>query len=299
MPSGTSINPPLHWACGKVAALACGAAGSWPGGRGFGWAGVWACWHQVGIRQLNGCINVLVQAAGEVSQRGKAGMWFVPQCLRFESLTLSSVILNMLGFSFCVSFRMLEPASNGRIPCSTRAVGGCAIYVSDKSGQHDFNLLKKLVLPDGSILRARLPGRPTRDCLFSDPARDGKNLLKIWNMNAISGVVGAFNCQGAGWCKVGKKNLIHDEHPGTFTGVIRARDVNYLHKVAHDDWSGDAVIFSHLGGEVVYLPKDASLPVTKIKRIRSVYCGSSEGAVQWSEICSNWANKDVELRRSH
>lgn len=83
---------------------------------------------------------------------------------------------------------------------AARAVGGCAIYVryclyipkkrcmihfslifshrclspcSDKPGQHDFNLLKKLVLPDGSILRAKLPGRPTRDCLFSDPARDG------------------------------------------------------------------------------------------------------------------------------
>lgn len=50
------------------------------------------------------------------------------------------------------------------------------IFCSDKPGSHDFNLLKKLVLPDGSILRAKLPGRPTRDCLFSDPARDGKRL---------------------------------------------------------------------------------------------------------------------------
>ncbi|TYG72166.1 hypothetical protein ES288_D05G458100v1 [Gossypium darwinii] len=57
---------------------------------------------------------------------------------------------------------------------AARAVGGCAIYVSDKPGQHDFNLLKKLVLPDGSVLRAKYPGRPTRDCLFSDPVRDGK-----------------------------------------------------------------------------------------------------------------------------
>ncbi|GJN03874.1 hypothetical protein PR202_ga21365 [Eleusine coracana subsp. coracana] len=57
---------------------------------------------------------------------------------------------------------------------AARAVGGCAIYVSDKPGNHDFNLLKKLVLPDGSIMRAKLPGRPTRGCLFSDPARDGK-----------------------------------------------------------------------------------------------------------------------------
>ncbi|KAJ7963496.1 Alkaline alpha-galactosidase seed imbibition protein [Quillaja saponaria] len=145
---------------------------------------------------------------------------------------------------------------------AARAVGGCAIYVSDKPGHHDFKLLKKLVLPDGSILRAKLPGRPTRDCLFSDPARDGKSLLKIWNLNDFSGVVGVFNCQGAGWCKVGKKNLIHDENPGTVTGVIRAGDVDYLPKVADDKWTGDTVLFSHLGGEVYVLPKDASSPIT-------------------------------------
>lgn len=43
---------------------------------------------------------------------------------------------------------------------------------SDMPGKHDFELLRKLVLPDGSILRARLPGRPTKDCLFTDPTRD-------------------------------------------------------------------------------------------------------------------------------
>ncbi|XP_010272515.1 PREDICTED: probable galactinol--sucrose galactosyltransferase 1 [Nelumbo nucifera] len=145
---------------------------------------------------------------------------------------------------------------------AARAVGGCAIYVSDKPGHHDFNLLKKLVLPDGSILRAKLPGRPTRDCLFSDPARDGRSLLKIWNLNDFSGVMGVFNCQGAGWCMVGKKNLIHDEQPGTITGVIHSNDVEYLPKIAEDGWNGDAVIYSHLGGEVIYLPKNSSLPVT-------------------------------------
>ncbi|KAK1383948.1 hypothetical protein POM88_021683 [Heracleum sosnowskyi] len=44
---------------------------------------------------------------------------------------------------------------------AARAVGGCGIYVSDKPGHHNFNLLKKLVLPNGSILKAKLPGRPT------------------------------------------------------------------------------------------------------------------------------------------
>lgn len=45
---------------------------------------------------------------------------------------------------------------------------------SDKPGMHDFKILKKLVLQDGSILRARYAGRPTRDCLFEDPVMDGK-----------------------------------------------------------------------------------------------------------------------------
>lgn len=154
---------------------------------------------------------------------------------------------------------------------AARAVGGCAIYVSDKPGQHDFNLLKKLVLPDGSILRAKLPGRPTRDCLFSDPARDGKSLLKIWNLNDFNGVLGVFNCQGAGWCKVGKTNLIHDENPCTITGSIRAKDVDYLPKVADHGWNGDSVIYSHLSGDVIYVPKDVTLPITLKSREYDVF----------------------------
>ncbi|KAK1606136.1 hypothetical protein QYE76_029809 [Lolium multiflorum] len=154
---------------------------------------------------------------------------------------------------------------------AARAVGGCAIYVSDKPGNHDFDLLRKLVLPDGSILRAKLPGRPTRDCLFSDPTRDGKSILKIWNLNAHSGVIGAFNCQGAGWCRAGKKNIIHDLQPGTITGAVRGRDVSRLLEVAGDGWNGDVIVYSHVAGEVTVLPKDAVLPVTLRPREYEVF----------------------------
>nr|GEY26940.1 probable galactinol--sucrose galactosyltransferase 1 [Tanacetum cinerariifolium] len=154
---------------------------------------------------------------------------------------------------------------------AARAVGGCAIYVSDKPGHHDFNLLRKLVLPDGSILRAKLPGRPTRDCLFTDPTTDGKSLLKIWNLNSFTGVVGVFNCQGAGWCKDGKTILTHDEQPPTITGFIGAKDVNYLPKVADSTWGGDAIVYSHIGGELVYLPKNASILVTLKSRAYEVF----------------------------
>ena len=82
---------------------------------------------------------------------------------------------------------------------AARAVGGCAVYTSDRPQVHDFDLLRKLVLPDGSVLRARLPGRPTRDSLFVDVARDGSSALKIWNLNRVGGILGVFNLQGAWW----------------------------------------------------------------------------------------------------
>jgi hypothetical protein len=46
-------------------------------------------------------------------------------------------------------------------------------------GEHDFSLLRRLVLPDGSVLRCSLPGRPTADCLFRDVSRDQQTVLKV------------------------------------------------------------------------------------------------------------------------
>ena len=45
--------------------------------------------------------------------------------------------------------------------------------------RHSPEVLKRLVLPDGSVFRALLPGRPTRDSLFVDPTRDGSSALKV------------------------------------------------------------------------------------------------------------------------
>jgi raffinose synthase len=70
-------------------------------------------------------------------------------------------------------------AAAGVLHGMARAVSGGAVYVSDKPGQHDFTLLRRLVLPDGAVLRALLPGRPTRDCLFADVLRDRQTLLKV------------------------------------------------------------------------------------------------------------------------
>uniref|UniRef100_A0A0E0GVD9 galactinol--sucrose galactosyltransferase n=1 Tax=Oryza nivara TaxID=4536 RepID=A0A0E0GVD9_ORYNI len=190
---------------------------------------------------------------------------FYPLDPASHTIHISSVAYNTLFLGEFMQpdwdmFHSLHPAAEYH--GAARAIGGCPIYVSDKPGNHNFELLKKLVLPDGSVLRARLPGRPTRDCLFVDPARDGASLLKIWNVNKCTGVVGVFNCQGAGWCRITKKTRVHDAAPGTLTGSVRADDVDAIADVAGTGWTGDAVVYAHRSGELIRLPKGATLPVT-------------------------------------
>ena len=90
-------------------------------------------------------------------------------------------------------------------------------------------------------------------------------MLKIWNLNKCGGVVGVFNCQGAGWCRVTKRTRVHDAAPGTLTGSVRADDVDAIARVAGCEdgaWDGEAVVYAHRAGELVRLPRGAALPVT-------------------------------------
>ncbi|KAI3813139.1 hypothetical protein L1987_17855 [Smallanthus sonchifolius] len=117
-------------------------------------------------------------------------------------------------------------------PCAdfhaaSRAISGGPIYVSDSVGKHNFDLLKSLVLPDGSILRCQYYAFPTRDCLFEDPLHDGKTMLKIWNLNKFTGVVGAFNCQGGGWCRESRRIQSASGCSHVVTSTISPNDVEW------------------------------------------------------------------------
>ena len=74
------------------------------------------------------------------------------------------------------------------------------------------------------------------------------SLLKIWNVNKCTGVVGVFNCQGAGWCKIAKKTRVHDAAPGTLTGTVSARDVDGIAQLAGEGWDGQAVVYAYKSG---------------------------------------------------
>jgi stachyose synthetase len=76
----------------------------------------------------------------------------------------------------------------------SRAICGGPIYLSDNVGSHDFDLIKKLVFPDGTIPKCIHFPLPTRDCLFKNPLFDKTTVLKIWNFNKVFSLT-HFLCQ--------------------------------------------------------------------------------------------------------
>ncbi|KAL5544041.1 hypothetical protein UlMin_007825 [Ulmus minor] len=192
---------------------------------------------------------------------------FMPRETTIQTLHVAAVAFNslLLGEIVVPDWDMFQSKhETAEFHGAARALGGCAVYVSDKPGNQDFKILKKLVLPDGSVLRARYAGRPTRDCLFEDPVMDGKSLLKIWNLNKISGIVGVFNCQGAGnW----PLKQVAERSPKTpsnssISGHVRPLDVEFLDEIAGENWRGDCAVYAFNSGSLSVMPKNGNLEVS-------------------------------------
>ncbi|XP_061360381.1 galactinol--sucrose galactosyltransferase-like [Gastrolobium bilobum] len=139
---------------------------------------------------------------------------------------------------------------------SARAISGGPIYVSDSVGKHNFKLLKKLILPDGTILRCQHYALPTRDCLFEDPLHDGKTMLKIWNLNKYTGVLGLFNCQGGGWCRETRRNKSASDCSHSVTCFASPEDIEWS-KGKHPICTKGVDVFA------VYMFKDDKLKLLK------------------------------------
>jgi len=138
----------------------------------------------------------------------------------------------------------------GAFHAAGRAVSGGPVYVSDKPAEQDFGVLRKLVLSDGSVLRARDIGRPTRDCIYHDPTRE-KVLLKVFNVNLGAAVIGVFNA----------RYNAEETAPEPVEGTVSPADVE-------GDWSargelaaGEFAVYAHYAGTLTKVDYQAELPV--------------------------------------
>jgi len=129
----------------------------------------------------------------------------------------------------------------GAYHAAGRAVSGSPVYVSDKPDGHDFDVLRKLVCSDGTVLRCTDIGRPSPDCLFHDPTREDV-LLKIFNFNAHGAVLGVFHAKHDG----GKA--------GAIAGTVSLKDIPGLA-------AGQYAVLAHRSGAVRVLGTGRRWPV--------------------------------------
>lgn len=82
-------------------------------------------------------------------------------------------------------------------------------------------------------------------------------------MNKYTGVLGVYNCQGAAWNSIERKNTFHQTKTEALTGYIRGRDVHLISEaIADPEWSGDCILYCQGTGELTVLPYNVALPVT-------------------------------------
>ncbi|MGV9172078.1 MAG: Sip1-related alpha-galactosidase [Promethearchaeia archaeon] len=80
----------------------------------------------------------------------------------------------------------------GEYQAAARAISGSPVYFADDFKQVNRDVLQKLALPDGRVLRCKRPALLAQENLFKNPVKPGR-ALKIFNYNRYNSVVGLFN----------------------------------------------------------------------------------------------------------
>ena len=74
------------------------------------------------------------------------------------------------------------------------------------------------------------------------------SLLKIWNLNKLSGVIGVFNCQGAGSWPLKHANKEMASTLSSISGNMSPCDVEFIEEVAGENWNGDCAVYAFNSG---------------------------------------------------
>ena len=137
--------------------------------------------------------EVFYQSSNSALIRTSTDFWpNRPETHGLHLVTNAHVSLWFAGFMH-PDWDMFQSAHEaGPYHAAARAISGAPVYVSDKPDGHNFDLINKLVLPDGSVLRCSHPALPAKSSLFTDPLTQPVP-LKIFNFNNYGAVLGLFH----------------------------------------------------------------------------------------------------------
>lgn len=170
------------------------------------------------------------------------------QTVHIVSCAFNSVMLSEFAVADWDMFHSKHPYAS--MHASARAISGGPVYVSDSIGNHDENILRKIVFHDGLILRTLVSARPTIDSLFTNPMLVGKSSLKIFSENKVNHVIGVFNVQGATWDRKLRRYESQDKQPNRISASVKAADIpKYLYtnnNLSYVAWSSLNKEFYHL-----------------------------------------------------
>lgn len=126
-----------------------------------------------------------------------------------------------------------------------RAISGGPIYVSDKIGRTNPEILKPLCLEDGRIIRPDESATPTADCLMQNPTTTDK-IFKIRNRIGDNGVCAVFNINAENKpvsgtltpieLGIADGDYIYYEHFTKQTGVLKAGEKLQITLIDNDDF---------------------------------------------------------------
>ena len=119
-----------------------------------------------------------------------------------------------------------------------RAISGGPIYVSDKIGRTNPEILRPILLKDGRILLCDESATPTADCLFRNPTLSG-TIFKIRNRIEDSAVAAVFNI---------------DAENRAVSGALKPTDTGLP--------AGEYVYYEFFSGDCGVLGADASIDIT-------------------------------------
>ena len=131
---------------------------------------------------------------------------------------------------------------------AARALSGGPIYVCDKPGRQNFQILRRLASSNGRVWRCDRPALPAPESIFAD-CRKEPVLVKIHNCSGQIGLVGFFHCSEL------KKKLRGSYSPADIPGLkgrqfITHRYSNGAVEEMHVDEKSE-VILPRMGFEII------------------------------------------------
>lgn len=94
------------------------------------------------------------------------------------------------------------------------------------------------------------------------------SLLKIWNLNKFSGVIGVFNCQGAGQWVWPVKDIACVPTSINITGHLSPSDVEFIEEIAGHNWNGESAVYAYSSCKLCWLPVFSSIPISSVITLR-------------------------------